>query len=313
MSAPSCMYRCTPRRSSMQWPTPRARLPRATGPCAALHVVGIEAAETEVPHRGKPRSTTCTQLRPSPARCFPTLLKFPTYFVRLRGGANDIARFKSDVGTTGIGGTEVLDTQAELVASSIHPQAVGWRLLAVLTLLAGLAMVGQAIGRQSAVEGEGYETLRVLGLTPGQLVGLGMARTFAVGLVGAAGAVVLAFALSLVAPLGEVRFAGDIDRSVDRRPRPSDRLSGHDRRCSPCRDVADRTARRDVSTTAAPSPPDHPEPPARRLGRRPCAVVGARHALDRGRYVYDAGAHGASSAPSWPSSCAAVPPSSAAA
>ena len=68
-------------------------------------------------------------------------------------------------------------------------------------------MVAQAIGRQSAVEGEGYESLRMLGVTPSQLVAIGLARTVAVGLVGAVGAVLLAFVLSPLAPVGEARFA----------------------------------------------------------------------------------------------------------
>ncbi|HLM96089.1 MAG TPA: FtsX-like permease family protein [Acidimicrobiales bacterium] len=258
-------------------------LPRATGPRVALHVVGIEAAETEFPIGATPVYDVYTT--PSFARqVLPHTAEFPTYFVRLRGGANDIARFKSDVGTTGIGGTEVLDTQAELVASSIHPQAVGWWLLAVLTVLAGLAMVGQAIGRQSAVEGEGYETLRVLGLTPGQLVGLGMARTFAVGLVGAAGAVVLAFALSPVAPLGEARFAEtSTGPSIDHLVLPIGFLATIAAVLLVGMWPSIRQARRADDRSAIAPRPSRTAKLAASAGAPLSAVVGARHALDRGR------------------------------
>jgi hypothetical protein len=43
---------------------------------------------------------------------------------------------------------------AAAVTASIHPQAVGWWVLAVLAALVGLAVIGQALGRQSIVEME---------------------------------------------------------------------------------------------------------------------------------------------------------------
>ena len=176
-----------------------------------------------IPHRATPVYDLYTT--PAFARqVLPHTAQFPSYFVRLREGADDIARFKSDVGMTGIGGTEELDTHAELVASSIHPQAVGWWLLAVLTALAGLAMVGQAIGRQSRVEGEGYDTLRVLAVTPGQLVGVGMARHLR-GRCRRCGRSTPS-RVRVVAGCASRRgtFCRDIDRSVDRPPCPSDGL-----------------------------------------------------------------------------------------
>ena len=93
------------------------------------------------------------------------------------------------------------------MTSSIHPQAVGWWVLAVLAGLVGLAVVGQAIGRQSVVESEEYPSLVALGLSRHHLAMLGMARTVLVALVGAAGAVVVAFALSPLTPVGEARLA----------------------------------------------------------------------------------------------------------
>ena len=93
------------------------------------------------------------------------------------------------------------------IATSIHPQAVGWWILAALAALVGLAVVGQALARQSRVESEDYPTMAALGADRRQLVALGMAQTLVVGLVGAIGAVAVAILLSPVAPLGEARVA----------------------------------------------------------------------------------------------------------
>ena len=48
---------------------------------------------------------------------------------------------------------------------SIHPQAVGWWVLAALAALVGLAVVGQALARQSAVESEDHPTLVAVGMS----------------------------------------------------------------------------------------------------------------------------------------------------
>ena len=97
-------------------------------------------------------------------------------------------------------------TAAGVVAASIHPQAVGSRVLAVLAMLVGLAVVGQALGRQSVVESEEYPTLVAQGLPRRRLVMLGTARNMLVALVGATGAVIVAFALSPLTPVGEARL-----------------------------------------------------------------------------------------------------------
>ena len=93
------------------------------------------------------------------------------------------------------------------MATSIHPQAVGWWVLALLAALAGLAVIGQAIGRQSVVESEEYPTFAALGVERRHLVTLGTARNAVVAITGALGAVVVAFALSPLTPVGEARLA----------------------------------------------------------------------------------------------------------
>ncbi|MEP7026679.1 MAG: ABC transporter permease, partial [Actinomycetota bacterium] len=91
--------------------------------------------------------------------------------------------------------------------ASIRPQAIGWWILAALAALVALAVLGQAMARQSVVESQDYPTLTALGTSPGQLAAVGMARTLAVAIAGAAGGVALATALSPLAPMGEARLA----------------------------------------------------------------------------------------------------------
>jgi len=94
-----------------------------------------------------------------------------------------------------------------LVADSIHPQAVGWWLLAALAALAGAAVVGQALSRTRRVESDEFPTFKALGFERRGLMALGMASTLLVGLVGAAGALAIAFVLSPLAPVGDARLA----------------------------------------------------------------------------------------------------------
>ena len=129
--------------------------------------------------------------------------------MRLRHGAADLPRF--DAAASALGPNSIFvqneDAQVASVEASVHPQAIGWWLLAALAALVGLVVVGQALGRQSIAESEEYPTLVALGLERRQLVILGNARSLAVGLAGAVGAVAIATLLSSIAPLGEARAA----------------------------------------------------------------------------------------------------------
>jgi putative ABC transport system permease protein len=168
--------------------------------------VGFEATEYEFPSGGAPDYdlyTTAAFLHTVVPRTGTDYV----FFVRLRHGAADAPRFDATVGATGSAGYENVDTAAAAVEASIHPQAIGWWILAVLAALVGLAVVGQALARQSVVEGEGYPTMAALGLDRRQLVALAILRNLAVGIVGAVGALAVATVLSPIAPLGEARVA----------------------------------------------------------------------------------------------------------
>ena len=183
--------------------------PKPAGPDVALRVVGFEASEFEFPSGSTPSYDVYTT-QAFARTVLPRTAFGYVFLVRLRGGAAALPRFEvaahrlAAAGILGVGGQ---DQQAASVEASIHPQAVGWWILALLAALVGLAVVGQALARQSVVEGEGYPTLAVLGADRRQLVTLGLARNLAVALAGAAGAVLISAALSPIAPLGEARIA----------------------------------------------------------------------------------------------------------
>ena len=169
-------------------------------------MVGFEATEYEFPNGGSPSY----DLYATPAFARTVLPRTGVddlYLVRLRHGAADTPRFDAAANALGLEGYENVDPMVTAVEASIHPQAVGWWILAALAALVGLAVIGQALARQEIVESRDAPTLAALGVDRRQLFGLSMARNLTVGLLGAAGAVALATASSPIAPLGEARTA----------------------------------------------------------------------------------------------------------
>jgi FtsX-like permease family len=197
---------------SADYDNPSTGLPDPHGPHLALQVVGIEATEIEFPSG----STPVYLLYAGPGfvrSVLPHTAVEYEYFVRLRDGAAGIPEFDNQVSRLNLGvgtvGDSSEDGTAATIQASIHPQAVGWWILAALAALVGLAVLGQALARQSAVEGEDHPTLVAVGMSGRELFALDMARNLVVGLAGAVGAVVIATALSPLAPLGEARLAED--------------------------------------------------------------------------------------------------------
>jgi ABC-type lipoprotein release transport system permease subunit len=180
-------------------------VPKPAGPTIALRVVGIAAAEGEFPSgQGSTYDLYPTQAFASATRGTPAL---PFYYVRLRHGQADFARFEAAAsGLNGVG-IQDLDAVAAAITASIRPQAVGWWVLAVLAALAAGTVVGQALARQTAAENTDQAALSALGVSSRQSVAMSMLRTLFVALAGAAGGVVLATLLSAFAPVGEARLA----------------------------------------------------------------------------------------------------------
>jgi putative ABC transport system permease protein len=183
--------------------------PKPVGPTVTFQIVGIEASEGDFPDGQNPSYDLV--VGPGFGRVFGSrVAESDVYFVRLRGGAAGLARFSADttaLNNVGLLGYQSVDTANTAVQAAIEPQATGWWVLAGLAALVGLVVVTQALSRQSRLEEEEFATLRTLGMSEVQLVEVGMLRTFAVAVSGAIGAMVVAYALSPLTPLGEARFA----------------------------------------------------------------------------------------------------------
>jgi len=180
-------------------------IPKPAGPRMAMRVVGIVAAENEFSAGQGPTY----DLYPGPGFAVATkgTPALTSYYVRLRHAQADFARFEARISRLDGAGVQDLDRPAAAITTSIHPQAVGWRVLAALAALAAVAVVGQALARQASTESADHPVLAALGLGSRQLAARIMLRTLAVAVAGAAGGIAVATLLSPLAPLGEARLA----------------------------------------------------------------------------------------------------------
>ena len=256
---------------------------KATGPRMAMRVVGIVAAENEF-SSGQAAAYT---LYPGPGFALATAGSpaLTSYYVDLRHGQADFARFEAVTSRLDGAGVQDLDRPAATITNSIHPQAVGWLVLAGLAGLAAVAMVGQALARQASAESADHPVLATLGLSPRQLAVRIMLRTLIVAVAGAGGGIVVATLLSPLAPLGEARLAD---------PAPGLSFDAPVLGLGALTTVAVvlalgvlpalRAAR--VRTAAGRAPATRPSAvagAAATAGAPPGAVIGIRHALERGR------------------------------
>ena len=271
---------------SADYNNPDTGLPTPKGPTLALHVVGIEASEFEFPAGMAPVYLLYTD-RAFARAVLPHTGKQYQYYVRLRDGAAGITRFDQQAATLNLGSGTVGDSsedgEAATIEASIHPQAIGWWILAALAALVGLAVVGQALARQSNVESEDYPTLAAIGVDRPQLLALGTARNLVVGVAGAIGAVAVAVALSPIAPLGEARMAEastgfDFDALVLPLGALATVMAVLALGLWPAWRAA-RTLRGDDG--AATTRPSAVVTRLVALGARPAAVIGVRNALER--------------------------------
>ncbi len=179
------------------------------GPVVHFRVVGIEASVDDFPST-TPSYTVFTS-RAFDRSTGRSVVRLAIVHVRLRDGQGDMVQFQPYVNhhhnVDGFVYLQNEDTTLASVGQSIQPQATGWWFFVLFAVLAGLALVGQALSRQSLVERESYPTLSALGLRPRQLWGLGLLRAGAIGVAGAIGSVALAYALSDLTPVGEARAA----------------------------------------------------------------------------------------------------------
>ena len=178
-----------------------------------------------------------------------------------------------------------LDNEAAAIERSIHPQAVGWWVLAGLAALVGLIVLGQALTRQAFVEGESNATLRALGVSRRQLVLVSVARTLIIGVAGAIAGVVLAFLVSPLTLVGEVKLADPanglaFDSLVFLLGGLVTIVTVLALGTWPAMHAAPRDAPGDVAAAVRPS---RIVAFLVRASAPPSALIGVRHALERGR------------------------------
>jgi hypothetical protein len=143
--------------------------------------------------------------------------------------------------------------------------------------------MAQALSRQLAIEADPYATLSVLGISRRQLLLLGMASTLVVAAAGATGGMALAFLLSPLTPVGEARLAD-----------PSPGFAFDALVLLPGALVAVvvvmalglwpavATARTRRPAPARPARPSRIAALLAEAGTPPSALIGVRHALERG-------------------------------
>ena len=90
---------------------------------------------------------------------------------------------------------------------AIRPQAVALAVFAGLAGLISLAVLGQLLARQLALDSAEFPILRAVGMTRGSLLALAMARLALVTVAGAVVAVAIAIAASPLMPIGSARLA----------------------------------------------------------------------------------------------------------
>ncbi len=171
-----------------------------------LRVVGIVAAESEFPSGSSPHYDLYATTAFATAVNHRAALQ-RTYYVRFTHGAADMAGFDSRTRALNVYGSYDLDAAASAVESSIRPQVIGWYVLAALAALAALAVIAQAMARQAATEQADHPALSALGVRPRELMAASLIRATLIGVAGAGLAVLLAVLVSPLTPVGEARIA----------------------------------------------------------------------------------------------------------
>jgi ABC-type antimicrobial peptide transport system permease subunit len=97
--------------------------------------------------------------------------------------------------------------QVTATQQAIRPQAIALAAFAALAGLIAVAVIGQLLRRQLALDAAEFPVLRAIGATRASLVGLSLARLALVTVAGGAIAVVVAIAASPLMPIGPARLA----------------------------------------------------------------------------------------------------------
>jgi ABC-type antimicrobial peptide transport system permease subunit len=130
-----------------------------------------------------------------------------TFTIAANALAKRYAGTQTDPGTGGNIITINLSDQVNATMSAIRPEAVALAAFAGLAGLIALAVIGQLLSRQLALEAAEFPVLRALGMRGPTLIALSLARLALVTVTGAVVAVAAAVAVSPLMPIGPARLA----------------------------------------------------------------------------------------------------------
>jgi hypothetical protein len=142
------------------------------------------------------------------------MTNLPEAGIRLRAGAS-MAAFLRDAsrlrGPYGIRSGDYItvspDSQITATQRAIRPQALALALFAALVAVIGLAVMGQLLARQLAMDAADFPVLRALGQTRASLAAEALIRLALVTVAGGVVAVAAAVAASPLLPIGPARLA----------------------------------------------------------------------------------------------------------
>ena len=177
-----------------------------------FRVVGVFAGAGDFPPRSLGDGAGFVDLTQAFAAAEPQFAPNPGLVVRLARGPADEVAFRRGVelisGQSSDGlATFAVAEQHAATERSIHVLAVAIWIFAGLAVIAAMLVIGQTLLRNAALESVEHPSLRALGLTRRQLLGLGLGRTAVVAAGGGVVAVLIAIALSPQFPLGLARTA----------------------------------------------------------------------------------------------------------
>jgi ABC-type antimicrobial peptide transport system permease subunit len=129
--------------------------------------------------------------------------------IRFRHGTADTPAFEASLAQTPYKNIDLQFTAVHLadVQKAMRPYSVALWLLGGVGMFIVLIIAGQLLARQIAVSSTDYPALRALGFGRGQLVRLGMGRAATVALIAAPIAILTAYLLSPLTPIGDARVA----------------------------------------------------------------------------------------------------------
>jgi len=179
---------------------------------AAVHIVGIVASPGQFPAVGAssafggvyvtPAFARSNGIKPSPGDA--------ALLIRLRGGAAGRGAFLRQLRAAGLSRVDipfVQQVQTAGIQRSIRLESQALWALCVLIGLAGFAILGQSLARQTHLDSTDLPALWSLGFSRAQLFSLGIVRAGFIGTASASVVVPSAILLSPLTPIGLARIA----------------------------------------------------------------------------------------------------------